>query len=114
MTHLGTKLPSVHLELFHLLATRVTLRQSARVLRVSRPTIDHRLRRMGRHSREFHARILKRAAPASRGTFQLDELETYETDRRLCPVTMPLLIHRRTYLVIHAEVAPLPARGGLR
>lgn len=108
------KLPYLHIAFFRLVISKVTLRQAARMLQVNRTTLDDRLRRMGRHSKQLHSLILERAGMSLHGTFQLDELETYETDRRLCPVTMPLLIHRSTYLVIHGEVAPLPARGGLR
>jgi hypothetical protein len=48
------------------------------------------------------------------GTFQLDELETFETDRRLCPLTVPVLVHRKTWFVVHATTGTMPARGNLR
>jgi hypothetical protein len=40
-------------------------------------------------------------------------METFETDRRLFPVTVPVLIERNSYFVIHAESADLPARGNM-
>ena len=46
--------------------------------------------------------------------FQLDEQETFETDRLLKPVTMPVLIHADSRFVVHVEAAKLPARGQLR
>ena len=45
--------------------------------------------------------------------FQLDELETFETDRRLQPVTMPVVMERKSRYMLHFETAALPARGGL-
>lgn len=47
------------------------------------------------------------------GQFSLDELETYEGNRRLRPVTVPVVIHRKTRFVVHVEVGAMPARGGL-
>lgn len=91
------------------------MRQMARIHGVRRPTVERRLRRLGKVSREFHSQVLALAKLRGglQGTFQLDELETYETDRRLSPVTMPVVIERNTYFVLHGETAPLPARGNL-
>ena len=91
------------------------MRQSARLRGSSRKTIAHRLELLGRFGAEFHRHCLDcaRLRGPLEGTFQLDELETFETDRRLQPVTVPVLIERRTYFVLHTAVAPLPARGGL-
>lgn len=109
------KKPTLHLRLFGLFVSKVTHRQSARVLNCSRRTIAHRLRLLGGHCKDFHQTTLARAAARGgiHGVFQLDELETYETSRRLAPVTVPLLIERHSRCVIHVETAPLPARGRL-
>jgi hypothetical protein len=47
------------------------------------------------------------------GPFLLDELETYETDRKLKPVTVPLLVEGRTWFILHVGVAPLAPRRPL-
>ncbi|MBK7644528.1 MAG: hypothetical protein IPJ19_16030 [Planctomycetes bacterium] len=47
------------------------------------------------------------------GQFQLDELETFEHNRRLKPVTVPVLVHKPSYCILHAEVGTLPARKPL-
>jgi hypothetical protein len=47
------------------------------------------------------------------GKFQLDEQETFETDRRLMPVTVPVLIERYSFFVVHAEAVPMGPRGRL-
>ena len=47
------------------------------------------------------------------GDFQLDELETFEADRRLSPVTLPVLIHQDSRLILHATAGSMAARGNL-
>jgi len=107
--------PYLHLDLWPLLISKVTHRQSARVLGCARKSVAHRLDLLGRHCREFHrARLAQRPGGLCTGPFQLDELETYEHRRRLQPLTVPVLIQRKSYFVVHAEVAPLPCRGGLK
>ncbi len=107
--------PRLHLRFLPLLVSKVTLRQSARILGTTRTTLDRRLRLLGDHCREFQRFLLTEAArgPGLHGEFQLDELETFETDRRLQPVTVPVLMEAGSYFVLHAETAPLPARGRL-
>lgn len=109
------RLPRLHLALWPLLISKVTHRQAARTLGCRRHTVAHRVELLGRHCREFHMARLRRLAAAGGhpGPWQLDELETYETDRRLQPLTVPVLIHQRSYFVVGIEVAPLPCRGGL-
>jgi len=103
--------PRLHLDLWPLLVSKVTHRQSARMLACDRKSVARRLELMGTHCRAWHRARLARGPLA--GTFQLDELETFEHSRRLQPVTVPVLIQRRSYLVVDLGVAPLPCRGGL-
>jgi transposase-like protein len=106
--------PTLHLALFKDFVSKTTLRQSARNLGATRKTIAHRLNLLGTHCREFHRAMLERARRDGLvGVFQLDELETFEHSRRLKPVTVPVLIERSSYFVLHAECAPLAARGRL-
>lgn len=109
------KKPRLHYRLFDLFISKVTMRQMARIHGVRRPTVERRLRRLGKVCSEFHALALAQAKERGGllGTFQLDELETYESDRRLSPVTMPILIERHSYFVVHGETAPMAARGNL-
>lgn len=107
--------PHLHLDLWGHIISKATHRQSARVLGCTRKAIALRLDRLGEHCRAFHlARMAERPPGLLSGPFQLDELETYEHRRRLQPLTVPVLIQRSSYFVVHAEVAPLPCRGGLR
>jgi len=97
--------------------SKTTLRQTARNLRCTRRTVARRLELLAEHARAFHFFHLEhRRARAGgiRGVFQLDELETFETDRRLQPLTVPVLIERSSYFVLHLEADTLPARGSLK
>lgn len=104
--------PNLHHELFGLFVAKVTLRQAARYTGASRETVCRRMRIMGEHARRWHADRLTKSAGLE-GTFSMDELETFETDRLVRPVTVPVLIQRRTLFVVYAETAPLPPRGRL-
>ena len=107
--------PRLHLDLWPLLISKVTHRQAARLLGCRRRAVAHRLELLGEHCRAFHLSRLRRLAESggSPGPWMFDELETYEHDRRLQPLTVPVLIHARSYFVVGTEVAPLPCRGGL-
>ena len=91
--------------------SKMTLRQSARMLGCTRKTVELRLRRYGRHFRLFNA--AKLVGRELEGEFQLDEAESFETDRRLKPVTIPVLIQAEHRFMVHVAVAPLPPRGRL-
>jgi hypothetical protein len=73
------------------------------------------LQRYGQHCRAFHALALLRRGRLLpwEGHFQLDELETFETDRRLKPLTVPLLVHMPSRCILHAAVGTLPPRKPL-
>ncbi|KAA3605791.1 MAG: IS1 family transposase [Planctomycetota bacterium] len=105
----------LHLDFWPFVISKVTLRQSARMLGVDRRTLASRLWKMGDHAKRFHNRLLPQLATGGYldDGFQLDELETFETDRRLQPLTVPVLIHRRKYFVVHFAVGTLPCRGSL-
>jgi hypothetical protein len=110
------KRPQLTGPLFDAFVSKVTQRQAARMLVCTRKTVRHRLILLASHSREFQTAALERARVRGglSGRFQLDELQTFECDRRLQPVTMPVLIHQQSRFVLHVEAAALPARGSLR
>ena len=110
------KKPRLNRTLLGPFVSKVTHRQTARMLGCSRATVAHRLQLLGEHCERFHRWRLRRARGRNlcSSTFQLDELETFEHSRRLAPVTMPVLIERKSYFVLDLKTAALPARGGLR
>jgi hypothetical protein len=70
------------------------------------------MRVMGEHARHWNANQLAKSGGLE-GSFSMDELETFETDRLVRPVTVPVLMQRKTLFIIYAEAAPLPPRGRL-
>jgi len=103
--------------IFWSLVSKVSLRQTGRILACKLDTVLHHLELVGEHARQIHELFLarhKRDGPGLTGTFQLDELETFEIDRRLFPLTVPVLIDKHNRFVVHAETGTLPARGNLR
>jgi len=105
--------PLLRLQLYRLLTSKVTMRQAARIVGCCRHTVERLHRRMGEVCAEFHQHQLGKIGPRIDGVFQLDELETFETDRLVRPVTVPVLIEKHSYFVIHSEVAPMGPRGRL-
>ena len=107
--------PALDLPVFLLMISKVTQRQSARDLHCDRGTIAQRLKLFGEHCRAFHALRMKarRGTGPFEGRFLLDELETYEHNRRLKPVTVPLLVHKPSLCILHVAVGTLPARKPL-
>jgi len=68
---------------------------------------------MGRICLEYHQIQLNNHRGKIDGVFQLDELESFETDRLTRPVTVPVLIERKSYFILHTEAAPMGPRGRL-
>ena len=107
----------VHLDvkIYLALVSKVTQRQIAKTYHCTLRTVARRLDLYGKQCRGFHEwrmRSRDRSTPWE-GQFQLDELETFEHNRRLKPVTVPVLVHTPSYCILHAEVGMLPARRPL-
>jgi transposase-like protein len=100
--------PHVNAALFHLFVSCVGQRQAATVLGVARRTVERRFVWLGRQCREFHHSHMKNASLS--GPFQLDELETFESNRYQ-PLTVPVLIDRKTFFVVACAVAALRRKG---
>ena len=111
----GLRKPAQDVAIFRLLISKVTQRQITRDLPCDRGTVARRIERWGKHCRGFHEQLLAardRDRPWE-GKFLLDELETYETDRRLKPVTVPILVHKPSFCILHVSVGTLPPRKPL-
>ena len=101
--------PDLNPKLFRLLASGVGLRQSARMLKLSRHCTELKARKIGRHLRRLNLNLRKALPPGS--TFQLDELETYEGRRNTRPLTVPVLIETASRFIVWAESAPIRPGG---
>lgn len=102
------KKPYLNAACLRLFISCVGQRQAARVLQVARRTIERRFRWLASHAEAFHGNRLRGAELA--GPFQLDELESFEANRYQ-PVTVPVLIDRRTFFVVATAVGPLRRKG---
>ena len=102
------KKPNIDASLMKLLCHGVSLRGAARLLDINRKTVARKLVRIARHSRRLHqARLSSRLID---GSFQLDELETFETNRYR-PVSVPVLVEKRSYFVVATATAPIRRKG---
>lgn len=110
------RIPYLHHFLTEMLCSKLSRRQAARSFKVNRKTVERRFVRMAEVCRDFHRSRLAacRDRGGTRGVFQLDELETFEHNRKLKPVTMSVLIERRSYFVVHARAGTLPPRRPLK
>jgi hypothetical protein len=83
-------------------------RQAARALGVARRTVERRVRWLAAHAEAFQKYRLRDAA--LHGPFQLDEMESFEANRYQ-PVTVPVLIDRKTLFIVATAVGPLRRKG---
>jgi transposase-like protein len=104
------KKPHLNAPLLRLLVSCVGQRQAAKVLDVARRTVERRAKWLARHAEGFHRNRLRHASLT--GPFQLDEMESFEANR-FQPLTVPVLIHKRTFFVVDVAVAPLRRKGRL-
>jgi transposase-like protein len=111
----GLRKPALDRRIFDALISKVTQRQAARRLDCDRGTIAHRIKVFGKHCREFHERLMQERGQSRpwKGGFAFDELETYEHNRRLKPVTVPVLVHKESHCILHTAVGTLPPRKPL-
>ena len=101
--------PSLNARLFELLASGLGLRQSSRLLKLSRRCTELKARKIGRHLRRLNTNL--RMPLEGSVQFQLDELETYEGRRNTRPLTLPVLMERDSRFIVWAESAKIPPSG---
>ncbi len=104
------KKPHINARFLDLMVACVGQRQAARVLRVARRTVERRFVWLARHAAHYHRNRLQ--GVVLRGPFQLDEMESFELNR-FQPVTVPVLIDRKTMFIVATAVGPLRRKGRL-
>ena len=102
------KKPYLNAAFLRLMVSCVGLRQAGRVLEVARRTVEHRFAWMARHACHYQHNRLSHAALC--GPFQLDELESFESNRYQ-PLSVAVLIHRSTFFLLGTSVAALRRKG---
>jgi len=101
--------PYLNAALFRLLASGMGLRQSARILNLSRRCTELKARKISRHLGRLNRNLTGPFAEGSR--FMLDEMETFEGQRAVLPVTVPVLIEAKSLYVITSDVATIRPSG---
>jgi transposase-like protein len=103
------KKPHLNARLFELLICGVGLRQSARMLKLSRRCTELKFRKIARHIRRLNLNLRKPLMGSAR--FHFDEFETYEGQRNTRPLTVPVLVESETRFIVWAESAPIRPHG---
>ena len=98
--------PSLNVRLFKLLASGMGLRQSSRLLGLSRRCTELKARKIGRHLRRLNLNLRSQLPRGS--SLQFDELETYEGRRNTRPLTVPMLIEKDSRFVVCRRVRADP------
>jgi hypothetical protein len=101
--------PYLNSALFKLLASGMGLRQSGRILPLSRRCTELKARKLSRHLGRVGRNLTDHFPEGSR--FMLDEMETFEGHRAVLPVTVPVLIESRSMYVVATDVAPINPAG---
>lgn len=94
----------------HLLCSGVSHRRSARILRVHRSTIAKRLLYLSKRASVWQGEFLDAFTPGVE--VQFDEMESAEHSK-LKPLSIPLLIDKRTRKILGFDVVSMPAKGNL-
>jgi len=103
--------PHLATSLFRHLVSGGSLRQAARNLAITRRTVAAWLARLARHARSFHGDALRGfPADSPNRSFQFDELESYEGDRILKPLTVGTLLQEGTRFLVGFAVGTLRSR----
>ena len=101
--------PHLNQALVKLLMSGVGLRQSSRILGLSRRCLAIKARKISDHLAHLNQNL--RGPLKGDICLQLDEIETYETKRRERPVTFPILIEKNSRLILWGESGTLSPRG---
>ncbi len=103
--------PWLNARLFDLLASGLGLRQSGRLLSLSRSCTDAKFRKLAQQLDWLHSNMIGEFAEGTR--FTMDEMETFETCRSTRPLTLPVIIDHESLFVVAAECAPIKPSGAM-
>ena len=78
--------PHLNTRVFELLASGLGLRQTGRLTGLTKRNTELKARKIATHLRHLHLSL--HGSFAEGASFQMDELETYETERAIRPLTM--------------------------
>ena len=96
--------PECNEPLFSLLTSGVGLRQSGRLLKLGVQSVQRKMWKLSRTLQALHENLSVRL-PAG-GTYLMDEEETFE-HASIRPLTMPVVIDRRTWFIVSTSVGSI-------
>lgn len=103
------KRPDLNEKVFERLILSAGLREMAMELPLTYRCTALKVRKIARHLRQLNLNL--RRPLEGRVVLQLDELESFETNRSLRPVTVPVLLERETRYLVWAEVETIRPKG---
>jgi len=101
--------PDLNARVFLSLATGLGLRQTARNVGLSLRCTELKFRKIARHLRRLNLNLRGPLPPDA--SLQFDEIETYEGRRNTRPLSLPLLIERKSRFVVWGEAASIRPHG---
>ncbi len=101
--------PDLNAQLFDLATMGVGIRMSARRLGLSQRCTELKLRKIARHLRQLNLNL--RRPLTGDVEFQFDEIETFEANRSLRPLSVPVLIEKTARYYVWAEAATIRPKG---
>lgn len=101
--------PYLNAKLLELLCHGLGLRQSARIVKLSRRCTELKARKMCEHLEKLSHNLLDQFPEWC--SFQLDEMETFESERTVMPLTVPSLIEQESMLIVDQKSAPIRPSG---
>jgi len=101
--------PHLNARLLELLAHGMGLRQSSMILKLSRRCTELKARKLSAQLTRLNRNLLDQFPEGC--SFQMDEMETFEGERRVCPVTLPMLIEQESMFVVASDAAPIRPSG---
>ena len=101
--------PFLNGRVFRMLASGMGLRQTARIVGLTRRSTELKARKLSRYLGHLNRNLTDQFEDGCK--FVLDEMETFEGERGVLPVTVPVLIESKSMFVIATDVATIKASG---
>lgn len=101
---------NINLPLFELLSSSVSLRRSAKLIRIHRITVDRRLHYFARVSDHRQSIFLKKRPKSTH--VQFDDMESSE-HTKMKPLSIPMAVDADSRKILAFDVVSMPAKGSL-